>query len=154
MAASLTHPATRQPHPHIPTRARAQGGGAAGPAAADLIFKPQEGKPAEEDLKAWGHHGSVDSVPDAVMQQIGGEHVSFVFSCQVRPSFGAALGRGLARRRGSDSGDVRSKVQLPWRTKEIANGWGTWYGSLIARPGLGLLLPAGAAGVTMPLRRG
>ncbi len=49
------------------------------------IFKPQLGKPAEEDLQNWGHHSTMDTVPDAVMQQIGGEHVSFVFSCQVRP---------------------------------------------------------------------
>ncbi|GAB4814175.1 hypothetical protein N2152v2_001221 [Parachlorella kessleri] len=56
---------------------------AAGGVGRNLICKAQVGKPAEEDLQSWGHHSSVDSVPDPVMQQIGGEHVSFVFSCQV-----------------------------------------------------------------------
>jgi hypothetical protein len=43
----------------------------------------QVGVPGEEDLKAWGHHGSVASVPDAVLRQIGDEHITFVFSCQI-----------------------------------------------------------------------
>ena len=67
------------------------GDGPAGPlptsaavaAAGGTIHKPQEGKPAEEDLKGWGHHSSMETVPDQLMQQIGGEHVSFVFSLEV-----------------------------------------------------------------------
>lgn len=46
----------------------------------------QVGKPAEEDLRNWGHHTSVHSVPDPVMQAVGQQHVTFVFSCQVGPS--------------------------------------------------------------------
>ena len=45
----------------------------------------QVGKPTEEDLRNWGHHGSPSTVPDAIMQHIEASHpgvVSFVFSCQ------------------------------------------------------------------------
>ena len=45
----------------------------------------QVGKPAEEDLRNWGHHTSVHSVPDPVMQAVGQQHVTFIFSCQVGP---------------------------------------------------------------------
>ena len=45
----------------------------------------QVGKPAEEDLRNWGHHTSVNSVPDPVMQAVGQQHVTFIFSCQVGP---------------------------------------------------------------------
>ena len=50
------------------------------------IATMQVGKPAEEDLKNWGHHTSVDSVPDPVMQAVGQQHVTFIFSCQVGSS--------------------------------------------------------------------
>eukprot|EP00887_Chlorella_sp_A99_P002466 scaffold10.g2466.t1 len=52
-------------------------------AAGGCIHKGQEGKPAEEDLKRWGHHSSVSTVPDQVIQQIGPEHISFVFTLEV-----------------------------------------------------------------------
>jgi len=42
------------------------------------------GAPAEEDLKNWGHHSTLATVPDAVMQKAAGDSVSFVFTCQVR----------------------------------------------------------------------
>ena len=44
----------------------------------------QVGKPAEEDLKSWGHHSSPSTVPDDIMAQADPSVVSFVFSCQVR----------------------------------------------------------------------
>ncbi|KAK9808913.1 hypothetical protein WJX72_006358 [[Myrmecia] bisecta] len=47
------------------------------------VHRAQVGAPAEEDLKSWGQHSSTATVPDAVMQHIGDEQVSFVFSCQV-----------------------------------------------------------------------
>jgi hypothetical protein len=43
----------------------------------------QVGKPGEEQLRLWGHHSTTATVPDQVMQQIGDEHISFVFSLQV-----------------------------------------------------------------------
>ena len=45
---------------------------------------PQDGDPGEENLKAWGHHRDLSSVPDALMQRMDPAIVSFVFSCQVR----------------------------------------------------------------------
>ena len=45
----------------------------------------QEGDPAEENLKAWGHHRVLSTVPDPVMQCMSPAIVSFVFSCQARP---------------------------------------------------------------------
>lgn len=41
------------------------------------------GAPAEEDLQNWGHHSCADTVPDAVMQKVAGDDVSFIFSCKV-----------------------------------------------------------------------
>jgi hypothetical protein len=46
----------------------------------------QVGKPAEEDLKSWGHHSSPSTVPDDIMAQADPSIVSFVFSCQVSKS--------------------------------------------------------------------
>lgn len=43
----------------------------------------QVGKPAEEDLKRWGHHSSPSTVPDDIMAQADPDVISFVFSCQV-----------------------------------------------------------------------
>jgi hypothetical protein len=43
----------------------------------------QDGKPSEEDLKAMGHHAGVATVPDALMRAVGGQEVSFVFTCEV-----------------------------------------------------------------------
>jgi hypothetical protein len=51
-----------------------------------LLLSPpclQVGKPGEEQLRLWGHHSTTATVPDQVMQQIGDEHISFVFSLQV-----------------------------------------------------------------------
>lgn len=47
------------------------------------ILKYQAETPAEEDLKSWGHHSDVSSVPDQVVQRLGNNHISFVFSCKV-----------------------------------------------------------------------
>jgi DNA repair and recombination protein RAD54 and RAD54-like protein len=52
-------------------------------AALGPILSPQNGKPKEEDLAAWGHHSEATTVPDEVMKLAGGEDVTFVFSCQV-----------------------------------------------------------------------
>lgn len=60
--------------------------------ATGAVYKAQVGKPAEEDLQSWGHHGSVHSVPDTVMQQVPAEHVSFIFSCQASGDTKKALG--------------------------------------------------------------
>ena len=49
--------------------------------------KLQEGSPAEEDLKNWGHHSGAATVPDEIMQRIGQDlpgTVSFIFTCQVQ----------------------------------------------------------------------
>jgi hypothetical protein len=48
------------------------------------VRRAQRGKPAEEALHDWGHHPSTATVPDQIMQMVGGEHVSFVFTCEVR----------------------------------------------------------------------
>lgn len=47
-----------------------------------LLFY-QVGAPAEEDLINWGHHPSVSTLPDDVMQKAAADDVSFIFSCQV-----------------------------------------------------------------------
>jgi len=39
----------------------------------------QVGKPSEEDLKSMGHHSTVITVPDAIMQRIGHREVRAVF---------------------------------------------------------------------------
>ncbi len=43
----------------------------------------QVGEPAEEDLKNWAHHHSLEHLPDQVMQKSAGNDVSFVFSCDI-----------------------------------------------------------------------
>ena len=46
----------------------------------------QEGSPAEEDLKNWGHHCGAATVPDEIMQSVCKDlpgSVSFVFTCEV-----------------------------------------------------------------------
>jgi hypothetical protein len=48
-----------------------------------LTFCDQIGAPAEEDIKNWGQHSAVATVPDPVMHKAAGEEVSFVFTCQV-----------------------------------------------------------------------
>jgi hypothetical protein len=48
-----------------------------------LALGMQVGNPKEEDLKAWGQHSSLDTVPDPILQRVGDEHITFVFSCQV-----------------------------------------------------------------------
>lgn len=45
----------------------------------------QVGAPAEEDLKNWGHHPDVLTVPDDIMQKSAADDVTFIFSCQVWP---------------------------------------------------------------------
>lgn len=47
------------------------------------MFGLQNGAPAEEDLKNWGHHPDVSTVPDEIMQKSAGDDVTFIFSCQV-----------------------------------------------------------------------
>jgi len=47
------------------------------------VLLRQTGAPAEEDLSNWGHHPSVSTLPDDVMQKAAADDVSFVFSCQV-----------------------------------------------------------------------
>lgn len=75
------------------------------------IARPQAGKPAEEDLQAWAHHSDPATVPDAVMQRIGGEHVSFVFSCSIEgrdvapeKPLGPDKPPGVARQHGGGGG--------------------------------------------------
>lgn len=46
----------------------------------------QNGAPAEEDLKNWGHHPDVSTVPDDIMQKSAQNDVTFIFSCQVGPA--------------------------------------------------------------------
>ena len=43
----------------------------------------QNGAPAEEDLKNWGHHPDISTVPDEIMQKSAADDVTFIFSCQV-----------------------------------------------------------------------
>ncbi|KAK3286246.1 DNA-dependent ATPase protein rad54 [Cymbomonas tetramitiformis] len=43
----------------------------------------QVGAPADEALKQWGHHFTLDTVPDPVLQQVGKSEVTFVFTCEV-----------------------------------------------------------------------
>ncbi|DBA95427.1 TPA: DNA-dependent ATPase protein rad54 [Trebouxia sp. C0006] len=46
-------------------------------------YKQQVGAPAEEDLSNWGHHPTVSTLPDDVMQKAAEDDVSFIFSCQI-----------------------------------------------------------------------
>lgn len=43
----------------------------------------QIGAPLEEDLGYWGHHYSLDTIPDAILQASAGDDVTFVFTNQV-----------------------------------------------------------------------
>ncbi|PSC67651.1 DNA repair and recombination RAD54 [Micractinium conductrix] len=47
------------------------------------LHRKQVGKPGEEQLRLWGHHTDTATVPDQVMQRIGNDHVTFVFSLEV-----------------------------------------------------------------------
>ncbi|KAL4440282.1 hypothetical protein ABPG75_003283 [Micractinium tetrahymenae] len=100
----------------IPTRLIKQQGGS--------IHKLQVGKPGEEQLRLWGHHTSTATVPDQVLQKIGDEHISFVFTLEVDgkavdpepplvPLAGQQQqqGRGLARRAPAPAPALRSMPQ-------------------------------------------
>lgn len=43
----------------------------------------QIGAPTEEEIQDWAWHSDISSVQDEVLHEIGGEHVSFVFSLTV-----------------------------------------------------------------------
>ncbi len=47
-------------------------------------FVEQRGKPAEDELSAWGQHMGVVGLHDPILASAGEGLVSFVFSCQVR----------------------------------------------------------------------
>ncbi len=78
--------------------------------------REQVGKPTEEDLKHWGHHTSIHTVPDTIMQEAAGDDVSFVFSCKVdgkeellmeeEPPRGAAIASTSGRQAVAPAGDV------------------------------------------------
>ncbi len=48
-----------------------------------VVFREQMEDASEQDLQQWGWHSSTRTVPDAVTQAIGDEHVSFCFTCKV-----------------------------------------------------------------------
>lgn len=54
----------------------------------------QDGAPAEEDLKSWGHHSATSTVPDSIMRTIGEElpgQVSFIFTCKASDSLAISV---------------------------------------------------------------
>lgn len=109
-------------------RSPAHGGAGGGFAAPKFkIYRPQVGKPAEEDLANWAQHSTADTVPDEVMRHIAGEEVTFVFSNQVdgkaveeqplrlnsvAPSGG---GGGMPHRHSAPAGGARTAAALPAR---------------------------------------
>ncbi|CAG9464127.1 unnamed protein product [Pedinophyceae sp. YPF-701] len=102
--------------PQAEAAASDAGGGAGTPAE---VLKEQDGTPTMEDLKKWGHHSRVATVPDEVMQEVG--DVSFVFTCEVsgceiKEACGFASGGQASRlKAAAGSGVGRGSFRKPAR---------------------------------------
>jgi hypothetical protein len=77
LALAAAHCACRAPAPVLRCKPVAWEDGEEGAAAdgAAVARQLQIGKPTEEDLASMGHHPTVDTVPDEIMQRVGAKNV-------------------------------------------------------------------------------